>query len=43
MMAVFAHHTSEHDERMSLKALELGQSQQPGSGGRDAVDMLDNE
>ncbi len=43
MMAVFAHHTSERDERMPRKALELAQPEQRGSGGLDAREVLNNE
>ena len=43
MMAVFAHHTSERDERMPRKALELAQPEQLGSGGPDAGEVLGHE
>ena len=43
MMAVFAHHTSERDERMPRKALELAQPEQLGSGGLDAGEVLGHE
>ena len=36
MMAVFAHHTAERDERMPRKALELARPEQLGSAGLDA-------
>ncbi len=43
MMAVFAHLTSEREERMPRKALELSQPEQLGSGGLDAAEMLHHE
>lgn len=40
VMAVFAHQTSERDERMPRKALELAQPEQLGSAGLDAGEVL---
>ena len=42
IMAVFVHHTAERDERMPLKALELAQPEQPGSGGLGVAEMMEH-
>lgn len=43
VMAVFAHHTSERNELMPRKPLELARPEQLGTGGLDAGDVLGHE